>query len=68
MERMEPTTEQLRTFFEVVRQAVQFSSYVSYVELPPDGSLYVYTKRYDEPLSSIVIRITPNGQFSLLPT
>jgi hypothetical protein len=65
---MEPTTEQLRTFFEVVRQAVQLSSYVSYVELPPDGNLYVYTKRYDEPLSSIVIRITSNGQFNLLPT
>jgi hypothetical protein len=67
MERME-TTEQLRTFFAVVRQSVQLSSYISYVELPQDGNLYVYTKRYDEPLSSIVIRIAQNGQFGLLPT
>jgi hypothetical protein len=65
---MEPTTEQLRAFYQVVRQAVVLSSYISFVELPQDGNLYVYTKRYDEPLSMLIILIAPDGQFRNVPS
>jgi hypothetical protein len=65
---MEPTIEQLRTFYQIVRQAVLLSSYISFVELAQDQNLYVYTKRYDAPLSSLIILVTPNGQFRNLMT
>ncbi len=65
---MEPTSEQLRTFYQVVRQAVVLSSYISFVELPRDGNLYVYTKRYDEPLSMLIILISPDGLFRNVPS
>jgi hypothetical protein len=64
---MEPTIEQLRTFYQIVRQAVLLSSYISFVELPQDANLYVYTKRYDSPLSSLIVLITPDGRFRNLP-
>jgi hypothetical protein len=65
---MEPTIEQLRTFYQIVRQAVLLSSYISFVELAQDSNLYIYTKRYDEPLSSLIILVNPNGQFRNLMT
>lgn len=65
---MEPTVEQLRTFYQVVRQAVLLSSYISFVELAQDLNLYIYTKRYNAPQASLVILVTPEGQFRTLPT
>jgi hypothetical protein len=65
---MEPTIEQLRAFYQIVRQAVLLSSYISFVELAQDRNLYIYTKRYDAPLSLLIILITPNGQFRNLMT
>lgn len=65
---MEPTIEQLRAFYQVVRQAVLLSSYVSFVELAQDHNLYIYTKRYDAPQSSLVILVSPDGRFRNLPS
>jgi hypothetical protein len=59
---MEPTIEQLRTFYRFVRQAVLVSSYVAFVELSEDRNLYVYLDRYDSPLESWIFRITPSGE------
>jgi hypothetical protein len=58
---MEPTVEQLRTFYRITRRAVVLSSYISFVELAEDKNLYVYTGRYDNP-SSLIFCITPNGE------
>lgn len=50
---MEPTPEQLRTFYRVVRQAVLFSSYIAFVELGEDGNLYIHIGRYESQEISI---------------
>lgn len=59
---MEPSIEQLKTFYRVVRQAVLLSSYISFVELSGDRRLYVYLGRYDSPLDSSILCITSNGE------
>ena len=59
---MEPTIEQLKTFYRVVRQAVIFSSYISFVEISEKRNLYVYMGRYDSPQDSSMLGITPNGE------
>jgi hypothetical protein len=59
---MEPTTEQLRTFYWVVRQSVLMSSYIVFVELGEDHNLYVRVGRY-EPESVFLVYITPSGEF-----
>lgn len=59
---MEPTFEQLRTFYRVVRQVVLLSSYVVFVELAEDGNLYVHVGRYDHPLVRSVVCISPDGR------
>jgi hypothetical protein len=59
---MEPTIKQLKTFYRVVRQAVVLSSYIAFVELSENGNLYVYMGRYDSPLDSSILGITPNGE------
>jgi hypothetical protein len=58
---MEPTNEQLRTFYGVVRQAVMLSSYVAFVELAQNGNLYVYIGRYDSP-PPLIVYVTPAGE------
>jgi len=59
---MEPTFEQLRTFYRVVRQAVLLSSYIAFVELAEDGNLYVHVGRYDRPLVRSTLYISPDGE------
>jgi hypothetical protein len=59
---MEPTIEQLRTFYRVVRQAVLLSSYIEFAELAEDGNLYVYVGRYDRPSVRTIVYITPGGE------
>jgi hypothetical protein len=59
---MEPTLEQLRTFYRVVRQAVILSSFIAFVELSEDRRLYVYMGRYDDPQESSILSIAPNGE------
>ncbi|PZD74949.1 hypothetical protein C1752_00874 [Acaryochloris thomasi RCC1774] len=58
----DPTIDQLRSFYRVVRQAVLLSSYIAFTELTEDGNLFVYIGRYDEAESSIIVSITPNGE------
>jgi hypothetical protein len=62
MDSVEPTVDQLRTFYRVVRQAVLLSSYIAFTELTEDGNLFVYIRRYDEPESNIILFITPDGE------
>jgi hypothetical protein len=59
---MEPTVEQLQTFYRVVRQAVILSSYIAFVELSEDRNLYVYMGRYENPQASSILGIAPNGE------
>jgi hypothetical protein len=42
MDSVEPTIDQLRTFYRVVRQAVLLSSYIAFTELTEDRNLSVY--------------------------
>ena len=58
----EPSIDQLRTFYRVVRQAVLLSSYIAFVELTEDQRLFVYIKRYDKSESITIVFITPNGE------
>jgi hypothetical protein len=59
---MEPTIEQLKTFYRVIRQAVVLSSYISFVELSEDLSLYVHVGRYDNAQARFIVYITPDGR------
>ena len=59
---MEPTLEQLRTFYRVVHQYVRLSSYVAFVELAEDGNLFVYVGRYNAPLVRSTLFISPEGE------
>jgi hypothetical protein len=61
---MNPTGEQLLTFFRITRRAVLLSSFISFVELAPDKNLYVYVGRYDFAESSVIC-ILPNGDYEL---
>jgi hypothetical protein len=61
---MEPTIEQLKTFYRVVRQAVVLSSYIAFVELSEDSNLYVHVGRYDNPQTRFIIFVTPDGRSS----
>jgi hypothetical protein len=61
---MEPTIEQLRTFYRVVRQAVVLSSYIAFVELSENSNLYVYISRYDNPQTRFIVYVTPEGRSS----
>jgi hypothetical protein len=61
---MDPTLEQLRTFYRVVRQAVLLSSYIAFVELLEDLNLYVHIGRYDNPQARFIVYITPDGKSS----
>jgi hypothetical protein len=61
---MEPTIEQLQTFYRVVRQAVILSSYIAFVEILDDRNLYVHMGRYDNPLTRFIVYITPDGRSS----
>jgi hypothetical protein len=62
MDSIEPTVDQLRTFYRVVRQAVLLSSYIAFTELTEDRNLSVYIRRYDEPESNIIVFIAPDGE------
>jgi hypothetical protein len=66
MERMEPTTEQLRTFYRVVREAVVMSALINYVELGENGLLVVYVGKYDNQgqYTGFYVSITPTGEFT----
>jgi hypothetical protein len=59
---MDPTNEQLRTFYRLVRQAVLMSSYIAFVELGEDRNLYLHVGRYD-PGTIFVITINPSGEY-----
>jgi hypothetical protein len=61
---MEPTIEQLQTFYRVVRQAVILSSYIAFVEILDDRNLYVHMGRYDNSLTRFIVYITPDGRSS----
>ncbi len=61
---MEPTLEQLKTFYRVVRQAVILSSYIAFIELSDDGNLYVHIGRYDNPQTRLIVYVTPDGRSS----
>lgn len=57
-----PTIEQLQEFYRATRRAVLLSSYVSFVELAENGSLYVYFGHYDRPLARTIVSISPSGE------
>jgi hypothetical protein len=59
---IDPTVEQLRTFYRVVRQSVLLSSYIAFVEMNEDQTLFVYIKRYDELKSIMIVYIAPDGE------
>jgi len=59
---MEPTIEQLRTFYRVVRRFVLLSSYITFVELADDGNLFIYAGRYNAPLVRSILFIAPDGE------
>lgn len=61
---MEPTLEQLKTFYRVVRQAVILSSYIAFIELSDDSNLYVHIGRYDNPQTRLIVYVTPDGRSS----
>jgi hypothetical protein len=61
---MEPTIEQLKTFYRVVRQAVVLSSYIAFVELSEDSNLYVHIGRYDNPQTRFMVYVNPEGMSS----
>jgi hypothetical protein len=61
---MEPTLEQLKTFYRVVRQSVVLSSYIAFVELSDDSNLYVHVGRYDNFQTRLIVFITPDGRSS----
>lgn len=58
---LDPTIDQLKTFYRVVRQAVLLSSFIAFAELADDQNLFVYIGRYDESGSNIIVFITPDG-------
>jgi hypothetical protein len=58
---MEPTTEQLRAFYQFVRRAVLLSSFIAFVELGEDKNLYVHVGRY-ESQATFLFCITPTGE------
>jgi hypothetical protein len=62
---MEPSIEQLKTFYQVIREAVLLSSYVAFVELSADKYLFVHVGRYDSSQARIVVVITPDGRSSI---
>lgn len=62
---MEPTIEQLRTFYKVIRRAVLLSLYVYFVELPENGNLYLYMGRESDSSISVIVSITPAGEPNL---
>jgi hypothetical protein len=63
---MEPTTEQLRTFYRVAREAVVMSAFINYVELGGSGLLVVYIGKYDDQrrYTGFYVSITPTGEFT----
>jgi hypothetical protein len=61
---MDPTSEQLLAFYRIARRVVLLSSFIAFVEIAPDTSLYVYVGRYDA-LENSVICILPNGDYEL---
>ncbi|MGB7415844.1 MAG: hypothetical protein WA902_16685 [Thermosynechococcaceae cyanobacterium] len=61
---MDPTSEQLLAFYQIVRRVVLLSSFIAFVELAPDENLYVYVGRYDASESSVIC-ILPNGDYEL---
>jgi hypothetical protein len=58
---MEPTTEQLRAFYQFVRRAVLLSSFIAFIELGQDKNLYVHVGRYKSQ-ATLLFRITPTGE------
>jgi hypothetical protein len=59
---MDPTTEQLKAFYRVIRNFVVMSSYISFVELGQDENLYIHAGRYDAPSTRSIVYITPDGE------
>jgi hypothetical protein len=60
---MEPTTEQLRTFYRTVRESVRlFSRFIGFVELGEDQNLYVHVGQYNSQ-DVFVITIIPTGEY-----
>lgn len=58
---MEPTIEQLRSFYRFARRSVLLSSYIRFVELGEDGNLYVHVGLY-ESQGVFVACIMPTGE------
>jgi hypothetical protein len=63
---MEPTLEQSRNFYGVVRRSVLLSLYVYFVEIPENGSLYIYMGREEDRSVSVIASITPAGEVDYL--
>jgi hypothetical protein len=63
---MEPTIEQLRNFYGMVRRSVLLSLYVYFVEIPENGNLYVYMGREEDRSVSVIASITPAGEVDYL--
>ncbi len=59
----EPTDEQLRAFYRIVRRSVLLSSYIPFVEMGEDKRLYLYVGRYGDSTTSIMFGIRPDGKF-----
>lgn len=63
---MEPTIEQLRTFYRIAREAVAMSSFIIFVELGENGLLVVYVGKYDDQgrYTGFYVSIKPTGEYN----
>jgi hypothetical protein len=60
---MEPTIEQLRTFYRTTRESVRlFSRFIAFVELGEDQNLYIHIGHYDTQ-EVFVITVIPSGEY-----
>jgi hypothetical protein len=59
---IDPSQEQLLEFYRVARRVVLLSSYIAFVELGSDRTLYIHISRYESPESRILIKINPDGE------
>lgn len=63
---MEPTIEQLRTFYQVVYDTVRMSCFITFVELGENGLLVTYIGKFDDSGSytGFYVSITPTGEYA----
>jgi hypothetical protein len=63
---MEPTIEQLHTFYRVVYDTVRMSCFTTFVELGENGLLVAYIGKFDDSgrYKGFYVSITPTGEYA----